>query len=72
MTGDRLAAAWEQAPDDPDLVEHLGYPLLELEFISSATGSDHVIVLPKNESLLKDDAFLVAGTEQVVELSEHT
>lgn len=70
MSGDSVASAWESVPEDPDLAEDLGYLLMELEFISSATGRDQVIVLPKDESLLKEDAFLVTDTSGIAELDE--
>lgn len=70
MTGDSVATAWESVPEDPDLAEDLGYLLLELEFISSATGDDQVIVLPKDESLLKEDAFLVTDASGIADLDQ--
>lgn len=70
MSGDSVATSWETVPEDPDLAEDLGYLLMELEFISSATGRDQVIVLPKDESLLKEDAFLVTDTSGIVDLNQ--
>ncbi len=70
MSGESSATAWETVPEDPDLAEDLGYLLMELEFISSATGRDQVIVLPKDESLLKEDAFLVTDTSGIVDLNQ--
>lgn len=70
MSGDSVAAAWESVAENPDLAEDLGYLLMELEFISSATGRDQVIVLPKDESLLKEDAFLVTDASGIVDLDQ--
>lgn len=70
MSGDSVASAWESVPENPDLAEDLGYLLLELEFISSATGRDQVIVLPKDETLLKEDAFLVTDSSGIADLDE--
>jgi hypothetical protein len=72
MSTDSVATAWDSVAENPDLAEDLGYLLMELEFISSATGSDQIIVLPKDESLLKEDAFLVADAKDIADLSQWT
>lgn len=71
MSTDSVAEAWEEVSDNPDLARDLGYLLLELEVIASNTGQDQVIILPKDESLLKEDAFIVSASDDIVELERH-
>lgn len=65
-----LIGEWRNIPFDPDPEAHLGYLLLELEFISISTDVDKVIVLPKDELLLKDDAFMVVARRDVCDLAD--
>lgn len=70
MSPSDLARDWLNLPDDPDPETDLGYLLLELEFISTSTDTEKVIVLPKDELLLKDDAFMVVAESDLCDLSE--
>lgn len=54
---------WEQLPSDPDLHDDLGYELLDLE--SYETDEDHVLFLPKDEDMIRDEAFMVARKQDV-------
>jgi len=63
------AAEWRDVPDDPD-PEDLGYEAVELDMIgTTADGSHRVLVLPTDEEMLADDAFLIADEQSVEDLS---
>jgi hypothetical protein len=62
--------SWEQVANDPDPVADLGYAQLELEIIPTTTDRDRSIVLPKDESLLKEDAFLVMDASDIADLDQ--
>ena len=60
---------WENVPDDPDPADDLGYEDVELDLIpTTAAGSDRMLVLPTDEEILADDAFLIVDQLSVHEL----
>lgn len=62
---------WREAPEDPDLASDLGYEAVELDMIgTTADGTHRVLVLPTDEEMLKDDAFLIVDEGSVLDLSE--
>lgn len=61
---------WEAVPTDPDLAADFGYALLELEVIRTGDDRDQVIVLPKDEELLRGDAFLVVDEDDLYDVGE--
>lgn len=70
MSQNPLQADWNSVPEDPDPVADLGYLLLDLEFISTPTSKNQVIVLPRDESLLHGDAFLVVDEDSIADLAD--
>ncbi len=48
---------WEQVPSDPDPHDDLGYELLELE--TYETNEDRILILPKDEDMIRKEAFIV-------------
>ena len=48
---------WESLPVDPDDVEELVHTRADLEV--HETDGDHLLVLPKEEDMLREDAFIV-------------
>lgn len=71
MTGDeRLAERvdWEEVPPDPDLYEDLGYEIRDMDVISTDNGSGQLLFLPWEEELIRDQSFLVADEDSVVNL----
>ena len=59
---------WRDAPDDPEPAD-LGYEAVELDMIgTTADGSHRVLVLPTDEEMLADDAFLIVDEGSVEEL----
>jgi len=48
---------WEGVPSDPDLHDDLGYELLDLEVYETDDG--RLIVLPKDEDMIREAAFII-------------
>ena len=59
---------WEELPSDPDLIDDLGYELLDLE--AYETDEDHILFLPQDEDMLRDEAFIVVRKEHVRSFGE--
>lgn len=62
---------WEAIESDPDPVEDLEYSVEEWEQYHTSDTTDQVIFLPEDESLLKEDSFLVAEENVLCDLGEH-
>lgn len=61
---------WRHAPEDPDPADDLGYEAVELDMIgTNANGNNRVLVLPTDEEMLADDAFVIVDEAAVEELS---
>ena len=61
---------WRNVPEDPDPATDLGYEAVELDLIpTTAEGTDRVLVLPTDEEMLADDAFLIADEVSMLELA---
>ncbi|MBO4249516.1 hypothetical protein IL252_17045 [Halomicrobium sp. IBSBa] len=73
--GDPLADAaatfagtpWEGRPVDPDLHSDLGYELVDWEVVPNARD-DKQVFLPIEESMLRDEAFIVAEPDACCDL----
>lgn len=62
---------WEAMAADPEESD-LGYDLDEWEAIEARTAeSDCLMFLPTDESLLKENAFVVAATDDICNLLDH-
>lgn len=59
---------WEELPADPDLNDDLGYEMVDLE--SYEAEGDRILFLPTDEDMLREDAFIVAGQEDMDTLRE--
>jgi hypothetical protein len=68
MGGSTSRQDWEELPSDPDLREDLGYELLDLE--AYETDGDRILFLPKDEDMIRNEAFIVAQEEDVCSLGE--
>ncbi|QLG29549.1 hypothetical protein HUG10_16590 [Halorarum halophilum] len=56
-------------PRDPDPESDLGYRLLDLDVLHSSDGeNEHTLVLPSDEDLLRENAFIVANPGLVCDL----
>lgn len=72
MIRDAARGQWENVPTDPDLAADFGYALLDLEVIRSGNGREQVMVLPKDEDLLRENAFLVVDEDALCDVVEWT
>ena len=60
---------WKHVPDDPDPEEDLGYELIDLDVVSTSDGGPpRLLVLPQDENLLREQAFIVADESAVCDL----
>jgi hypothetical protein len=60
---------WEQLPSDPDPRADLGYAFTDWEEFATLDGTDQVMFLPADESLLREDAFVVASEDTLLDLA---
>lgn len=60
---------WGRLPRDPDPESDLGYQLLELDVLRSSDGADeHILVLPSDEDMLRENAFMVVDPDSIRDL----
>jgi len=60
---------WWEVHQDPDPEGDLGYKLIDLDVIPTETnGKSRVLVLPSDEELLREDAFIVADEDSICDL----
>ena len=50
---------WLDVPSDPDLEDDLGYRLLDIDVVETSNPSKKLMILPRDEELIKHDAFIV-------------
>lgn len=66
----RTTTDWGNLPEDPDPATDLGYEAVELDLIpTTAEGTNRVLVLPTDEEMLADDAFLIVDEVSVHDLA---
>jgi hypothetical protein len=60
---------WWDVGQNPDPNDDLEYELVDLDVIRHDPGRrDQVLVMPTDEEMLRDDAFLVADADALVDL----
>lgn len=60
---------WWDVGQNPDPNADLGYELVDLDVIRHDPGRrDQVLVMPTDEEMLREDAFLVADADDLVDL----
>lgn len=63
---------WESISADPDPKDDLGYVGAEWDVIrTTQKESSHLLFLPQDEHLLKQEAFVIATESAVVDISAH-
>jgi len=63
---------WESLSADPDPETDLGYVGTEWDVIrTTQKESSHLLFLPKDEQLLKQEAFVIATESAVVDIADH-
>ncbi|WP_049970213.1 hypothetical protein [Haladaptatus cibarius] len=62
---------WKQLPADPDLEGDLGYEIDEWDVIrASKNDKGRLMFLPKDEEMLRDDAFILAEASSVCNVED--
>ena len=61
---------WEELKPNPDPRTDFGYRVDDWERFDTSDNSNQIIYLPSEESLLKEDAFIVAEEETLCDLGE--
>jgi hypothetical protein len=64
---DTESEEWDSVPADP-APDDLGYDLLELDITESSADGGHYVILPHDEDMLRDEAFIIADTDAVCDL----
>ena len=63
------ATDWKEVSPDPDPSNDLEYELIELDVIqTTAGGRPQVLVLPEDEDMLREDAFMVVKESAICDL----
>lgn len=68
---DEVRERWLDAPSDPDLAEDLGYELLDIDVVETSNPTKKLMILPRDEDLIKDDAFIVTEPNGYCDLLEN-
>jgi hypothetical protein len=60
---------WHHVPSDPDATVDLGYEFVDLDVIPTVEeGRSRVIVLPTDEDMLREDAFVLVDEDDLCDL----
>lgn len=70
MSTDQVPPEWTEVSPDPDPVRDLGYEMIDLEVFRTDDGTDRFMLLPSNEEMLADDAFIVASESAVCDVTD--
>ena len=61
---------WKEVSPDPDPARDLGYEIMDLEILRTEDGTGRYMLLPSSEEMLADDAFVVASSSSVCDLTD--
>lgn len=70
MTNGPTRATWRRVRSEPDPLLDLGYNMVDLDVIPVEDGSDRYMVLPRNEELLAEEAFIVASSTALCDVAD--
>lgn len=60
---------WWDVPQDPNPSDDLEYDIIDLDIIRTTTnGEPKILVLPTDEDLLREDAFMIVTEDNVYDL----
>ncbi len=69
---EQVHTQWESMPADPDPARDLGYLCRDWDVIrTTSQRRSHLLFLPQDKQLLKQEAFVIASESAVVETVEH-
>lgn len=63
LSEEALEKLWEEVDSDPALSEDLGYELEKLDVLVTSNSDKKVMVLPRAEEWVEDDAYFIADYE---------
>lgn len=58
-----LERRWESVDSDPDLGDDLGYELLSLDVLVTSNSDKKLMMLPREEDWIREDAYVIADFE---------
>lgn len=61
-------AEWEDVPVDPEPTDELGYEWAELDIIKAEDNEEKLVVLPTDEEMIRNDAFMILSTDSVYDV----
>ena len=64
--GQMTRSDWERLPGDPDIRADLGYAPLDLE-VFAMDVSDRLMILPRDEDMVREDAFIIADESDLLD-----
>lgn len=64
-----LEREWDHASEDPNPMADLDYRYVSINVVA-AEQYDRLLLLPEEEDMLKKDAFIVVGEDELVDLSD--
>ncbi|MFW5978050.1 MAG: hypothetical protein ACOCP2_02290 [Halohasta sp.] len=63
---------WESLSADPDPIDDLGYVGTEWDVVrTTQKDRSHLLFLPQEEELLRQEAFVIADESSVVDIATH-
>lgn len=63
---------WERVPQDPDGEDDLGYEMADWNTIEARrNGSEHLMFIPDDTEMLREEAFIVAHPNDVTDVVDH-
>lgn len=63
---------WLELPVDPHPTRDLGYAIVPWEVVTVDNGdSDHRVLLPTDDEMLKRDAFIIIPSGMMCDLDDH-
>lgn len=62
---------WTEIPADPDLERDLGYHVDDWQVVKARkNGTGHLMFLPEDEAMLREDAFIVVDDSSVCDVAD--
>jgi hypothetical protein len=69
MSSENDYSEWESLPTHPEPAD-LGYDPLPLEVTESTTAGGHFVILPHDEEMVREEAFIIADSAAVADLEK--
>lgn len=69
---EEIEQRWDVVDDDPDLEDDLGYEAISLDVLVTSNTDKKVMLLPRSEEWIRDDAYVIADFDLACDPVEHT